>query len=343
MNTAGLHRFEMRTVFCIVMGLLLMAGPATAKKIATLSEVMKPNYIAFDHEHIYVSEKTTVYIYSAKDYSFIKQFGRAGEGPQEFLKSARVFPRKNELVINSKGKVSIFTKDGEFIREMRTAGGKREKLFIPLDDNFAGVKRVNEKTATYSVFSLYDAQLNKIREFHKRVNTGYQNGKIDLLKAGVIYRVMNNQIYIPAADGFILDILDHTGTSVHRIERKNYKAPTFDAQAEKEYVVYLKNRWKAAYPKHVKRIMFPEVFQDIWSIFTDGAAELLYVMTWKHDRKGRREVFVYTPAGKPVKRVFVKLNYKDFRDPYPIAAWNKRFYQFVDNGEELELHAIRIK
>ncbi len=61
------------------------------------------------------------------------------------------------------------------------------------------------------------------------------NRKVDLLKAGVIYRIHENRIFIPEADGFGIHLLDFSGKTLGFPERKDYKQVPFDAEAEKEY------------------------------------------------------------------------------------------------------------
>ena len=55
-----------------------------ANKIVNLSQLARPAILVADYEKLYILEKTTIYIYSAKDYKLIKKFGREGEGPKEF-------------------------------------------------------------------------------------------------------------------------------------------------------------------------------------------------------------------------------------------------------------------
>jgi uncharacterized protein YlbG (UPF0298 family) len=71
-----------------------------------------------------VTQEATVFIYSLKDFKLVKKFGKAGEGPREF----RILPqlplnidaRTDQIIVNSFGKVSYFTKQGEFIKEVKT-------------------------------------------------------------------------------------------------------------------------------------------------------------------------------------------------------------------------------
>ena len=55
-----------------------------AEKAAVLPELSDPASFHIDGERIYIVERTTIHIYSSKDYTLIKKFGKRGEGPGEF-------------------------------------------------------------------------------------------------------------------------------------------------------------------------------------------------------------------------------------------------------------------
>jgi hypothetical protein len=99
----------------------LGAAPArAAKKVAVFKEIYKSMQIDVDSNHLYVSQLSTVYIYSLEDFQLKNKFGKEGEGPQEFKGYALLNVQPQVLLINSMGKLSFFNKDGTFIKEMRT-------------------------------------------------------------------------------------------------------------------------------------------------------------------------------------------------------------------------------
>ncbi|MCP4218615.1 MAG: hypothetical protein GY765_28535, partial [bacterium] len=104
-------------------GTLWSAGQAPATKKIPMPDLMKPTGFFADNSQLYIVEKSTVSIYSKKNPTLVKTFGKAGEGPQEFKIhpsfGLKLVPMKDKLAITSIGKVSYYQKNGTFIKEMR--------------------------------------------------------------------------------------------------------------------------------------------------------------------------------------------------------------------------------
>ena len=105
----------------------------------------------------------------------IKSFGRKGQGPQEF----QTYPHipitidvsTDQLIVSSIRKISYFTKQGEFIKEVRALS---LALYLqPLGDGFLGRSHVNYDGFNHAVVNIYDAKLNKLKEAY-RVKDPYQ-------------------------------------------------------------------------------------------------------------------------------------------------------------------------
>ncbi|UCH97426.1 MAG: hypothetical protein JSV88_11390, partial [Candidatus Aminicenantes bacterium] len=130
----------------LILLVLLMLSPVTfAEKLATLPDIFRPCFLSVDDQQFYVAEGTTVYIFSLQDFALKKKFGKPGQGPQEFAPTPagtsglRIYPQADSIVINSPGKVSFFTKDGTFIKEMKSGAGLMGGFFQPIGDQFAGM------------------------------------------------------------------------------------------------------------------------------------------------------------------------------------------------------------
>ena len=61
-----------------------------------------------------------IYIYSLKDHTLIKKFGGRGEGPMEFMgNNINLLPYPDHIIVNSQGKITYWTKAGEFVKEVK--------------------------------------------------------------------------------------------------------------------------------------------------------------------------------------------------------------------------------
>ena len=211
----------MKKVSLIVLtSLCLMLLFIRAEKAAVLKELMKPGGIAVDKEQFYVTEGTTVFIYS-RDYTFKKKFGKKGEGPREFMAYAAVTPMKDCLLIGSQGKISYYTKDGVFIKELKASTGTGGDMFMPLKDNFAGRGYARADKVGYFTVNLFDGELKKIKELYRTKATLPQVGKIDIMKGTFGFKTLDGKVFIPSLETFAVEILDHTGKPIARIERKD--------------------------------------------------------------------------------------------------------------------------
>ena len=107
----------------IVVSILLISSNIFAMNAVELSDLTRPSMFIVNYDRIYILEQATVRIYSLKDYSLIKKFGRAGEGPREFKYSAdggrplSMSFFRDQLIVNSEMKMSFFDKDGTYLRE----------------------------------------------------------------------------------------------------------------------------------------------------------------------------------------------------------------------------------
>ena len=102
----------MRKITFILL-VIFMSSFILETRIVHLEEILKPVTINLDKDQIYITEGASIYIYSLKDFKFVKKFGKEGEGPHEF----KIIPQlpliinvqTDKLLVNSLGKISRFT------------------------------------------------------------------------------------------------------------------------------------------------------------------------------------------------------------------------------------------
>ncbi|MFC2155329.1 hypothetical protein ACFLRB_02405 [Acidobacteriota bacterium] len=105
----------------IMLSLWFVCSLLLSGKVVPLPDLLNPNVIMADNDRLYIADGTSIFIYSAKDFSLLKKFGREGEGPREFLDKIYTIGVQGEyLTVNSVAKLSFFTKDGQFVKGKRT-------------------------------------------------------------------------------------------------------------------------------------------------------------------------------------------------------------------------------
>ncbi|MCP4220353.1 MAG: 6-bladed beta-propeller, partial [bacterium] len=219
--------------------ILLMCGFVFPKIQATLHDVMNPHHLVVDGDRFYVSEKSTVAVYSTKDFAFIKRFGRRGEGPGEFKSIPSIKKQRDFLSITCLGKYLTYSLNGELIKEQRlpspftlycqTAGrnliglaakpvGKRIEMAITLfDSNFKPIKKLAVKNSNSS----------------KR----YQEALWDYFRH-IVYK---DRIYVGNTRyGFFIEVFDHAGKKLYDINKKNEQVEVTE-EYKKKFLERMKN------------------------------------------------------------------------------------------------------
>jgi hypothetical protein len=335
----------LKHIIILILILIVFCFSGFAEKVAVLPELMKPKVMAVDDTQLYVTEEASVYIYSLKVFELVKKFGKAGEGPQEF----QVLPQvpliidvsTDRIIVNSFGKISYFTKQGEFIKEVKT---KSLAVFLqPLGDNFLGMSAAAEDGVRYRTINLYDSELNKLKEIYRAKHDFQGPGSgLKILTKAFTFQAYKDKILLPGKDDATVDIFDREMKklfSIHLDQEKRKVDQKFKDTVIKriETDPTTKN-----YFHLLKPIIFPDYFPTIAAFFVDDGT--IYVMTWKIENS-INEFFTYDMSGKFKKRLLIPIQYETELQPYPITINKGKLYQIVENEEEevWEFHMSKIE
>jgi len=346
----------MRKIFLLLILLLLVfllnsevkpTSKPLMKKLASFPDILKPGMIIVRGGRLFVTEGATVSIYSMKDFTRIKTFGKPGEGPQEFKLGQfageliiDVLPQY--ILVNSLGKLSYFTLDGDFIEEKRNPAA----FYIqPIGENYVGMSTTfGEENTRFLAVNLYDRDLKKIREIFRREHEiQVQKGKgIHLLKKAFVYYVVEDKIFISGKEGFVVDIYDEQGSLLKTIERKDHKKRKVTNAEKAEIHRILKRQYKELYEYFKNTIIIAPHFPVIASIFVRD--ERVYVLT-NNEVDQMWEMYVYDLEGVFIKKLFVPMLKRDLLSPFPTDIRNGNVYQLIENEDDevWELHVTEIE
>ena len=90
----------MRSIL-IFLFLILLLIPVLSAEEVILAEIFNPSSIKVDDQKIYIVQDVNTFIYSVKDFKLINKFGKAGEGPREFIKSPAPWIPSITLYLNA--------------------------------------------------------------------------------------------------------------------------------------------------------------------------------------------------------------------------------------------------
>lgn len=322
-------------VFAILM--LLMSVFVRGEKVAVINEVLKPTSIAVDDTQLYIVERTSIFIYSLKDYTFIKKFGKDGQGPREFAFHRNVplsiDVSSGDIIIYSFGKVSFFSKDGNFKREVKTKGLGWN--FCPLKERYVGYSQTRENDILYSSINFFDSDFNRGKEI-ARLKYGDKSKNIEHLNGAFEFHINKNRIFVAASKEFVIDVLDQTGKKLYSIIRE-YKRVKFDPVFERK----IHDMWKKGNPDNYEffknKLKFPDYFPAIRFFSMDD--NKIYVVTWKRE-KNKIEFFILDLKGNLLKQKYMAAAFREEKTGFfPMDISGGKLYQLVEGEEETwELH-----
>lgn len=321
-----------KKVVLILMGFILMSVFCFSEVMAAFPDLSRPYRIMLDEGKLYILEKQNVYIYSTEDYKLLKKFGKQGEGPMEFSGSLNITAYKDYLVVNSQGKISYWTKMGKFIREVKSYASGVELLGTDMYVG-NGFKRGNKKSpVNYHTIVLYDSNFKKIREIDQK-KSNFQRGIVKFFAQE--YYFINSRtkkwIYVLGHDGMKINVYNDQGDQLLSIEEPYKKIKVTDQDIQ-DVLKSFDNARGREFLAHNKNRMRYEEYKPAIRNFLEYDS-LIYVETW-NKKDGKTEFYIFGQDGKLKKRVFLPLEYRDYRRTYPYFVDKGQLYQLVENEDE---------
>jgi hypothetical protein len=339
----------MRKTSMFIVCSLILATLSTlelnAKKLATLEELMKPQYMAVDDDKLFITERTSVYIYSMKDYRLLKKFGKPGEGPGEFKINPYagpglvLYPYPDHLLVNSQGKLSVYSRDGDLIKEMKSPPFV---ILKHLKNNFVGSGIITKgEEGFFLCVNLFNSKLEKIKQIYLSDIPVNLVSQMNLPYTPFVYRVYKDKIYIPEGMGTI-NVFDSNGKKLYSINKK-YEQLEVDNAYQKRILRWYKKEspLKAFWEVLKKKITFKSHYPALKDLAIDN--DRIFLFTYKK-QKDLTECIILDLEGNEQKHIFLP-----FPDVFPLipicySIDNNRFYTLLENEDEemWELHMEEI-
>ncbi len=318
---------------------ILLISFMFGKKIGTITDLINPYSLRVDNGKLYIVEGTSIYIYSLKGLKLENKFGKKGEGPEEF----RVAPRTNMgnvnieiysdfILVNSLGKISFFSKDGEYQKEIRASGNWRS--FKYLGDKFVGFGGFSrEKNIQFIHLRIYDdLQKNGIDFFKQQVF--FNQGNVNpFLFHGPNFYTVNGKIYVEKDKNRIL-VFDKIGNQISSIDvNKGYRKVLVTDKDRSKFLNYFKTHpsFKELYGRVKRDIKLNKYLPGIkLFLFADNK---FYLIRWTSS-DSKQDIAVFDLNGKLIKKAQTTFLMKDMMIPYAFTISNDLLYQLIENKDE---------
>lgn len=341
---------RIRTIM-LVASLFLITNVVFATKTVPLPEITKPDIIKVDGDDMVLVEGASISIYSLKNFKLIKKFGKQGEGPQEFKVlpigfglEINIYPEY--IVVNSIGKISNFTRKGEFIKEKKITDMAR---MIPFQEKFVGVQLTSGQNngGPEMAFNIYNSQGKKIKDIRTH-KLPILKGKgttalLDLLsQVNPQYKTSRDRIFIAGKQIFEIDIYDQEGSFLKSIKREIKKQKLTEDDKKKLLQAYkIHPLYKLFWERIKEAVKIPDYFPVFKTFLVSD--EKVYVQTFNKSND-KTEFLIFDLEGKFLKTAFLPLVYENIVTPYLYTISGGKIYQLVENeDEEWELQISEIK
>jgi hypothetical protein len=328
-----------------IIGIFVLTTAVKAEKVASLTDFLRPHKLVIDNDQMYVTEGANIYVYSLKDYKLKKKFGKDGEGPQEFKlrrgHSVWLSVEKDQLLIGSVAKVSFFSKDGTFKKEVSAPYGRYYQEIGK--DTYIGRGLIRDDNKNYTTINFFDAQFKPGKEICRHL-VAQQSGRFAMWLTPFLNHVYDNKVFVAGHEDMIIDVYDQTGKKLYEIKTDYDRVKVTEDQKERKKDFYKKDPRRS--PEQVQRILkgiwFPTHFPAISDFHVDD--NKVYVKTFR-EKNGTYEFYIFDIKGKLLKKVFVPMAMRFVVVVYPYTVNGGKLYQLVENddSEEWDLHVLDIK
>ncbi|MGD2092178.1 MAG: hypothetical protein PVH61_38770 [Candidatus Aminicenantes bacterium] len=237
--------------------LLFVSSLVFAGQVIPLPGLLKPQRIYIDQEQCFITEGATIYIYSLKDFKLQKKFGKRGEGPGEFKESGEGIKldfKPDNIIVSSTGRISYFTRDGQFIKE--TTINPRRSEFQELGSGFVGRILLVEKKGVFFTVNLFDKNLKKGKELYRFKHPFFprSNPINPVFLRTSTYYVYREKIFYDDEDG-IIHVLDSGGKELYSI-RHQYEPVKVTDIHKKRYLMFWRTDLRDEYDAFKERSNF---------------------------------------------------------------------------------------
>lgn len=325
----------------IAVVIALSSGTASAELVAKLPQVMDPFFLTIADGRMYIVEDfVAVHIFTldAKGVSFVKTFGREGQGPGEFDAIYTLRPFKDHLDIPGSYKLARFSLNGDYVNEITVQAGVFKGGIHRLGDGFV-IRDLNflEKGVTQTI-RLYDKGLKLVKEIGAHT-TPENIMKINLVSDYFAPRVVGDRLYvIKAAEDSVVTVYDKAGALLEEV-RLPLEPLKMTAALRAAVIKPLKESWTGPTPwdEYEKRLFFPDRTPGL--DYFEVVEGKFVTRTYKYDQD-RVEFAVFDLQGRELRRMDLPFTGR-LSNGILFCFYQGRYFYLLENPVEevWELHA----
>ena len=329
-------KFAQLLVFAILS--LMILNIVYAKKKVILDNVEKPDSFFVDKKNLYLVDGWSIKIYSRDNFKFKRKFGGNGEGPGEFKGYIISSITPDYIFVNTPGRVSYFSLEGNFIKQ-KTTNYPFGRFKTVGKDNFVGYSYSKKDGQRYEAIYLYDKHIKKTKRLYLRKHFVSKKGKINLIEERPpFFQIYQNKIYLDGIDGRIY-VYNKNGKVLNILKPKIDRLP-FTIKHKNKFEKQLEQNvnTKKYYHNTKKRFTYPDMFPPIRMFHVKN--KKIYIMT-NLEKEKKNEFIILDINGKEIKRIFLPIS--PFEKGMILLNYDiceDKLYQLIDNEKTEEWEII---
>ncbi len=161
------RRKQMRKIIVLLL-ILFWAVLFLGADVVPFPDLQRPASLKIHKDRVFINDGAVIYIHSLRDFKLLNRFGGEGEGPQEFKvhpninKGGVVFHVQDDhIIVSSIGRVSYFTGNGRYIKEMNPNTLFGFGSFVPFGKSFVAMGIAGDAQKQYYTFNFYNDTFQK--------------------------------------------------------------------------------------------------------------------------------------------------------------------------------------
>ena len=230
---------------------------------------------------------------------FVSAFGDRGEGPGEF-QSPRymVVSDLDEIIVTDRGKVVVFSNDGEFKNDFLIDREYMRVIPLTNDRYLAIAVKLKEDLSQSFQAILCSSELEELKILDSTIIGSFEKmDKVNIIPTLLHWETSSDLIFTGNTDEYEIRVFDFNGELVRRI-RKQYEAVLLTEEDKEGYRKRLQK-----YPPEIKdKFFIPDVYPPFRNIVA-LEDNRLFVQTYEESKEGTYIYDIYNPEGIYINRV----------------------------------------
>ncbi|MCK4761216.1 MAG: hypothetical protein KAW12_03385 [Candidatus Aminicenantes bacterium] len=184
------------------------------EKIAVFPDIYRPSMIDISGDEIYILDDFSVKMYSMKNYRFLREFGKKGEGPGELLTTSdtglTMIVDGDNILLNSVYKIITYDRAGKILKEKKFRNYLVEA--VPINENYVLTFYKWIDATAHAITVLNDGNFQEIKELYRtKLPQSHRIRKISMPPLCTYVRTTKDKIFLFDQQKDVIKAFDRKG------------------------------------------------------------------------------------------------------------------------------------